>query len=107
MMTSRYSRRRLEVSDRVAESRKQEGAVLRVVPSSTEPALLDSEPRDTSDMREVRHWISVYSGLLEPEGSFRTPSLMPEVLERRFVIWHDRLDFWRGRAREITSPSTR
>jgi hypothetical protein len=80
--------------------------MLQVVPRS-EPLLLDSEPRDISDMREVRHWISVYTGLLEPEGSFHTRGRIPEVLARRFGIWHERLDFWRGRAREITSPSNR
>ena len=81
--------------------------MLRVVPSPAEPALLDSEPRDISDIREVRHWISVYTGLLEPEGSFRTGSLIPGILARRFVIWHQRLEFWRRRAREITNPSNR
>jgi len=69
--------------------------------SSTEqPVLLDGEPADVSDVAEVRHWIRVYCGLLELEGGFPLPR--PDALTQRLRTWHERLEFWRGRAREIS-----
>lgn len=67
------------------------------------PLLLDDEPADVSDMGEVRHWIRVYAGLLELEGQFPLPR--PVLLTQRLMTWHERLDFWRGRARQSSDPA--
>jgi len=66
---------------------------------------LDQEPPDITDVKEVRHWIRVYSDMLEAAKRF--PAQSPEAVMRRFVIWQQRLNFWKGRAREISNPSAR
>lgn len=79
---------------------------LMVLSDAAEPLLLEREPDDTSDPREVRHWIRVYSSLLElstslPQGESSDP------VNRRLLTWKRRLDFWQDRARRVSNPSTR
>lgn len=79
---------------------------LHVLSTPAEPVLLDREPPDTSDVREVRHWIRVYTSLLELAASFPPVARENQALTRRLVVWQERLDFWLGRAPEIRNPSS-
>lgn len=78
---------------------------LKVLVDAAEPFLLEREPADNSDLSEVRHWIRVYSSLLELSTSL-TPGELSELMTRRLLIWQQRLDFWRDRARQLSNPST-
>jgi len=78
---------------------------LTVLVDSLQPLLLEREPADISDIREVRHWIRVYSSLLElstclPSGE------SSDAVTRRLLTWQQRLDFWQDRARQVSNPST-
>jgi hypothetical protein len=79
---------------------------LQVLSTPPEPVLLDREPLDTSDMREVRHWIRVYTSLLELAANFPQAARENQSLSGRLISWQDRLAFWRGRAPEIRNPSS-
>ncbi|MDQ6883190.1 MAG: hypothetical protein M3077_02965 [Candidatus Dormibacteraeota bacterium] len=63
--------------------------------------LLLDEPADVSDIRDVRHWIRVYSNLVELAGEFPAQEAGAPALSRRLSSWEARLDFWQRRAREI------
>lgn len=78
---------------------------LHVLSTPADPVLLDREPLDASDMREVRHWIRVYSALLELAASFPAGARENQSLTRHLAGWQDRLDFWLGRAPEIRNLS--
>jgi hypothetical protein len=79
---------------------------LHVLSTPAEPVLLDREPLDTSDVREVRHWIRVYTSLLELAANFPQAARENQSLARSLIVWQERLDFWRGRAPEIRNPSS-
>lgn len=74
---------------------------LHVLSTPAAPVLLDREPVDTSDVREFRHWIRVYTSLLELAASFPPAAGENQALARRLIVWQERLDFWLGRAPEI------
>lgn len=63
--------------------------------------LLLDEPADIADIRDVRHWVRVYSNLLELAAAFPARESQSASLSRRLAVWQDRLDFWERRAREI------
>jgi hypothetical protein len=78
---------------------------LPVLSIAVAPLLLD-EPADIADIREIRHWIRVYSSLLELSVAFPPEEEQTASTRRRLVIWRGRLSFWQGRAREISNPAT-
>ncbi len=80
---------------------------LHVLSTPADPVLLDREPMDTSDLREVRHWIRVYSALLELAAIFPAAAPENQSLTRHLAVWQGRLDFWLGRAPELRNPSSR
>ena len=71
--------------------------------SFQEPDLLAGEPSDQSDVTEVRHWIRVYSSLIDLKPTLPDPGHRTSVLARHIISWDARLDFWQQRAREITT----
>lgn len=77
---------------------------LEVRSDPAESILLDGEPLDTADISEVRHWIRVYSGLLEAVDGSQPVASRTRALSRRLQTWRQRLDFWQGRAREESNP---
>ena len=78
---------------------------LAVLGDAAEPLLLEREPIDVSDIREVRHWIRVYSSLLELSTCL-PPGESSDPVTRRLQTWQQRLDFWQDRARELSNPGT-
>lgn len=78
---------------------------LPVLSIAVAPLLLD-EPADIADIREVRHWIRVYSSLLELSAAFPPDDQQTVSTRRRLVRWKERFEFWQGRAREISNPAT-
>ena len=69
-----------------------------------ESLLLDCEPTDTSDVRDVRHWIRVYTALLELVEASKPAGVPTQSFTRRVHTWRDRLDFWQERARAVSNP---
>lgn len=70
------------------------------VSSTAGLTLLEHEPRDDADIREVRHWVRVYTSLLEIVDTSTPAALDEELFTRRVDIWRHRLVFWQGRALE-------
>ncbi|GAC1479270.1 MAG: hypothetical protein PVSMB9_02670 [Candidatus Dormibacteria bacterium] len=67
--------------------------------------LLFDEPRNSSDIRDVRHWIRVYTNLLELTVGLPPRDEQSASLRHRLDTWQERLGFWQTRAREVSNPS--
>ena len=78
-----------------------------VVTSRVDPTLLEHEPGDDADIREIRHWIRAYTSLLEIVDRSAPATLDEELFTQRVNAWRRRLLFWQGRALEMSNPINR